>query len=144
MKNIQERIHSEIPISKAMAFEILGIEPQATRTRMKLEPNTNHLGTLFGGSLYALGALSCYSALLGLLEQRQVTTKNIVITHGDIDYLSPGTGDCEAIVKTDADDIEGLLKSLKVKKRGRITFTAEISQEGRGVALVNGTYLVRI
>jgi thioesterase domain-containing protein len=144
-QRLSDKILGEIPISRAMGFRIEEISEEGAECSLPLASNTNHLGTLFGGSLYSAGALSCYTALLGLLARIGFATNNIVITQGHIDYLAPGTGDARYVAKLPhAAAREAFERALKSKGRARMRVVTEVYLRGsEPIARIEGEYLVR-
>jgi thioesterase domain-containing protein len=145
LTEIQRKIHNEIPASKLLGFEIQKVSVGSAQTLLRLHPNTNHLGTFFGGSLYVQGALSCYAALLGLLRSHKILTNNIVIAHGDIDYLKPGIDDCVGHVAMTENKKEKVIDDLRSPQaRAWVELEAELKSQHTLVARIRGRYLVRL
>ena len=141
---ILTKLNSEIPQSKNLGLRLVDISEEQTHAMLPLATNTNHLGTLFGGSLFSAGALTCYSTLLGILARANLHTNNIVVIEGHIEYLKPGTGDCEVVVDVDTMAANEFVKSLRDQKRGKIAFTAEARLDGQAIAHIKARYLVRL
>ncbi len=92
---------------------------------LPLEPNRNHKGTLFGGSLYSAGALACYGLFLSSLAERGIQNNNIVIAEGNIRYLKPVTRDIE--IKAGWESAEAKDRFFQVllsKKKARVIMVA--------------------
>jgi thioesterase domain-containing protein len=140
---LQKKLEDDIPLARAMSFRVLELPDCGARTRLPLQGNTNHLNTQFGGSLYAAGALSCYTALLAILERGGCPTRNIVIAQGEIDYIAPAEGDCELRVQCPPEEARRFIGEMERKGRARLALEAVISCEGRDVARVRGRYLAR-
>ncbi len=142
---LQTQIHNDIPLSRHMGWELRRLDASGAQCFLPLMPNHNHLGTQFGGSLYAAGALSCYALVLGLLHSAKRITRDIVITEGQIRYLAPGTGDVtfDASVPEPEQKLR-FLESLANRGRARITVLAKAWIGKTCVAEVRGVYLVRL
>ena len=62
-------LHAKIPLTKAMGLRAIETGPRQIVLEAPLEPNINHLGSVFGGTLHALPTLACYaSGNEGLVE----------------------------------------------------------------------------
>ncbi|MEO5668745.1 MAG: YiiD C-terminal domain-containing protein [Bdellovibrionota bacterium] len=140
---LEAKIHAEIPLSRHMGFQVRKVHGEGATCFLPLAPNTNHLGTQFGGSLFAAGALSCYIALLGLLARLGLESGNIVITNGNIEYLAPGTGDVLLNARLPNEGRVDFEAQLHKKNRARIKIETEIVLHNDIVAKVFGEYLVR-
>jgi thioesterase domain-containing protein len=144
-RQLEAKILADIPIAKHLGFGVLSVHEQGADCRLPLAPNTNHLGTQFGGSLYSAGALSCYTALMGLLARRGLSSNNIVITNGQIEYLAPGTCDVRLEARLPQDELDTFATQLRNKGRARLKVIASIlDTSGKELAHVTGEYLVRL
>ena len=145
-ERIESKILGEIPMSKQMGFRVTRIFEDGADCFLPLESNSNHLGTQFGGSLYSAGALSSYTALLGLVSRLGLATNNIVITEGHIEYFSPGTGDVELQARLPlGNERKEFEEKLKTNGRARMKLCTEIfiRSSTDPIARVLGEYLVR-
>jgi len=86
-------LHEQIPLTRAMGVSVRSWDGQRLWISAPLEPNHNHLGTAFGGSLSALATLAGYSLLWLLLGDREA---HIVIRDSSIRYRHPVRGDLHA------------------------------------------------
>jgi thioesterase domain-containing protein len=84
----------EIPISKSMGIRVISMGLDEAKIEIPLKLNTNHKGTVFGGSLYAGCAFACYGIFLSSLRAEGIQTNDIVISEGTIKYLAPVDADC--------------------------------------------------
>jgi thioesterase domain-containing protein len=144
-QQLESKILADIPIAKLMGFQVISVNESGADCRLPLAPNTNHLGTQFGGSLYAAGALSCYTALMGLLARRGLSSNNIVIAEGHIEYLSPGKGDVRLEARLPIEGQDAFAVQLRQKGRARLKLeTSILDAANKMIARVKGEYLVRL
>src|SRR5690606_33240492 len=54
-------LHAKIPLARAMGVRVERCDSEGLVLTAPLEPNHNHLGTAFGGSLAALATLAGYA-----------------------------------------------------------------------------------
>ena len=85
---LQQTLHREMPISKAMGITVHDWDGQRLAMQMPLEPNRNHQYSAFAGSLNALCTAVGWGTVVMLLES-QGLTGNVVIRRGSIRYLRP-------------------------------------------------------
>lgn len=141
----EQALHRKIPLSHAMQMKVKELSLQRAVLTAPLDPNINHVGTGFGGSLYAMGALSCYALFLEISRQAGVDSDALVIQRGEIEYLAPVEGDFESVVNApSAGEMRLFHESLKKRGRGRLNLTAEIQVEGEVKARFSGDYVSRI
>jgi len=143
VKTIETQIRQTIPMADAMNFSIQFASPLKTTTLLPLKENHNHLGTLFGGSLYAACALSSYACLLMALREENLPHFEIVIVEGKIKYLRPGTGDALAEAWTGANDYKIFLESLRSQGKARIVYVAELKIGDKVLCRFEGLYQVK-
>ncbi|WP_197530286.1 YiiD C-terminal domain-containing protein [Bythopirellula polymerisocia] len=85
---LQQTLHREMPISKAMGITVYDWDGERLSMQMPLEPNRNHQYSAFAGSLNALCTAVGWGTVVMLLES-QGLTGNVVIRRGSIRYLRP-------------------------------------------------------
>lgn len=146
----QKRIHDEIPLSRAMGVQLYSWDGKALVVSAPLEPNQNHQGTGFGGSVYAVAVTAAW----GLTELSLADLGlrgSVVVQNGTIDYVEPVTMDFYAVCRLPGDEIpERFRKSLARHGKGRLDLTAEVFlgepsavPSGDPVAVFQGRFVVR-
>jgi thioesterase domain-containing protein len=88
LPELQATIEREIPLCAQMGIAVRSFDDRGLVVEAPLQPNRNHRGTAFAGSLNAL----CTTAGWGhvyLLLQRQDLTGGVVIRRSSIKYLKP-------------------------------------------------------
>lgn len=126
LARFKKRINEVIPLTRSLAVDLVAYDGRQLLVSAPLEPNHNHQGTAFGGSLYSVAVVSAW----GLLELQLVDaglTGNILIQSGEMDYLEPVDGDFYALCAlTDEDLMRRFHKSLARHGKGRLNLTAQI------------------
>ncbi|MFI5338120.1 MAG: YiiD C-terminal domain-containing protein, partial [Opitutales bacterium] len=89
-------LHEQIPLTRAMGLRVAESSPERLVLEAPLEPNRNHLGTAFGGSLHTLPTLACYGALWMVLFEAGIDG-HVVVKSSHADYRRPVTGILRAI-----------------------------------------------
>lgn len=62
-RELETYLHAHIPLSLAMRVSVEEASPQLVVLGAPLLPNTNHRGTVFGGSASALAILAAWALL---------------------------------------------------------------------------------
>ena len=138
-RQIQELLHSKIPITRAMGVKVEDYDGERLVLSAPLEPNVNHLGTAFGGSLHALAVLSGYGLLWLELQE---TESHIVIRASSISYERPVQGEIRAIcVRPNEEALAEFKKSFQQKGKARISLTAIIEDRGHTAVRFQGTFV---
>ncbi|MDG2471654.1 MAG: YiiD C-terminal domain-containing protein [Pseudomonadales bacterium] len=87
-------VEEHLPLGRAMKISVTEFNGQQLSLSAPLVHNNNDKGTAFGGSLYCLAVMSCWSWFyLRCLDTRiePIGAPNIVVTKASIDYLLPVT-----------------------------------------------------
>ncbi|MCB1277740.1 YiiD C-terminal domain-containing protein [Prosthecobacter sp.] len=94
LRDTERFLHEQIPLTKAMGVTLESYDGTQLVVTAPLEPNHNHLGTAFGGSLSALTTLTGYAMLWLQLGDRDA---HIVIRESTIRYRRPVCGVLRAV-----------------------------------------------
>ncbi len=78
-------------MARAIGVEVVKLSADEVELLAPLEPNHNHMGTAFGGSLGAMLILACYGWFFNRLGEAGKSC-HVVIKSGQTDYLKPVTG----------------------------------------------------
>ena len=88
---LQQFLRDRIPLSTAMAIDVVAAEPDGVTLGAPLEPNINHRDTVFGGSAAAVAILSAWG-LLFLRLRDEHPNATIVIQRHAMRHLRPIAG----------------------------------------------------
>jgi thioesterase domain-containing protein len=140
-KTLQQDLLRQIPISQALGITVAEASLDEIAIAAPLNPNLNHRGTAFGGSIAALAILSGWSLVYIRLEA--VNEKPIiVIQHSEVRYLKPILGPFTARAHlTDARKWSHFRESLSRHGKARIKVTVEIDAETGLAAAFRGVYV---
>jgi thioesterase domain-containing protein len=134
-------VHQTVPILGAMGIQVIESVPGRAEALLPLEPNTNHVGMAYAGSLFSvaevLGGLLAFSSFL--LEGYAPLVKSM-----SIDFLRPALTAVRASVEMSADEIERIRAEAQVSGRSNYELTAIlIDENGVTVATTVGQYQLR-
>ncbi|MBE01887.1 thioesterase domain-containing protein [Marinobacter lutaoensis] len=147
---LQKRIHDEIPLSRALGIELQSWDGRTLVLSAPLEPNRNHQGTGFGGSVYAAAVTAAWG-LTELALSDLGLKGHVVVQSGTIDYLEPVASDFFVVCRLPGGEIpERFRKSLARHGKARLDLTAEVFcgtpspvPAGEPVAVFQGRFVVR-
>ncbi len=94
LRDTERFLHEQIPLTQTMGVKLESYDGEQLVVTAPLEPNHNHLGTAFGGSLSALTTLTGYAMLWLQLGDRNA---HIVIRESNIRYKRPVRGMLRAV-----------------------------------------------
>jgi len=138
---LQDYLHTHIPLSAAMAVEVQVATPDRVRLAAPLAPNINHRETVFGGSASALAILSAWALLhLGLRAER--IEARLVIQRNSMSYDLPMPGEFSAEAEAPAPERwQRFLATLARHRRARIGVRSMVSCQGRPVGEFEGDFV---
>lgn len=145
-QTLQTRLQIEIPISKAMAVEVLEVARDGVRVKAPLAPNINHQSTAFGGSVHSLAVLSCWSLVTVTLDEVGADVEYVVIQDSKIDYQVPVASDFTAQSSwIDAGDRDRFLRMLQKHGRARVELQSFVkSEHGEVCASLTGRFVAQV
>lgn len=150
LAQFQQRINDTIPLTKALGVRADHYDGETLVVSAPLEPNHNHQGTGFGGSLYSVAVVAAWGCVeLKLADFGLVG--NVVVQSGEMSYAGPVAGDFQAVGQLPSEhDLARLQKSLLRHGKGRLTVTAEVfatspsgEPEGEALATFEGRFVVQ-
>lgn len=132
-------LHAQIPLTRAMGVTVESWDGQKLVLQAPLEPNHNHLGTAFGGSLSALATLAGYCLLWLVLEDRQA---HIVVRESSIRYKSPVRGALRAVCQRPAQQaMEVFQRKFTDTGRASLVLHAIIEEDGKACVEFEGCFV---
>jgi thioesterase domain-containing protein len=141
---LKAKLQAEIPLVNYLNFEFIEATHERVHMKAGLAGNTNHKGTAFGGSLYVLAVLSAYSLVYLGVHVEGVDTNNVVIQHGEIEYLAPVVADFEIVCEHVRPEIERKFFSALARwNKVRETFVARIECNGVLCARLTSVFVVK-
>ena len=84
----EQFLHKQIPITKQMGISVIVFTPSRVKISAKLEPNLNHKGTAFGGSINSLMTVCGWIMVYANIKEIDKDA-HIVIQKSSINYLVP-------------------------------------------------------
>jgi thioesterase domain-containing protein len=135
---LQEKIHRTIPLSAAMQFSIIELNPYSIIVGAPLQPNINIHGTGFAGSLYSVAILTGWALSTHIMSLHDMAGE-LVVGKAEIKYRAPVTDDfiCRAMVsETDSQIFQ---KDFESSGKARLNLTVDIGDGPN--AVVQGLYI---
>lgn len=139
LRETEQFLHQQIPITLAMGVQLEHYDGNQLILTAPLEPNHNHLGTAFGGSLSALATLAGYSLLWLLLGDRQA---HIVVKSSSICYLHPVTGGIRVICQKPPEAaVQDFRRAYASKGRARLQLQATVEEDQKVCVTFTGEFV---
>jgi len=132
---LQHRIDREITLAKPMGVIVESADDAGVVLRAPLAPNSNHKGTAFGGSLFALAVLAGWAWASRYLATQELAA-DAVIQESSMRFLAPVHGElCASVASPAAAEIDKFRRMLARAGRGRIRLRVDL-YHGRILAAV--------
>jgi len=140
---LETRILEDIVLARHIGVRVLTCEAGSVVLGAPLAANSNHHGTAFGGSLYALAVLAGWGVLTVELERRGVDAE-LVVQDGHIEYFVPVTSDFTArAALPEPTALDRCLRALARYGRARIEVSVVVEADGAEAVRLIGTYAIR-
>ncbi|HEY8932979.1 MAG TPA: YiiD C-terminal domain-containing protein [Rariglobus sp.] len=130
LSELESYLRDKIPLARAMGVRVeAGGSSGMLVLTAPLEPNHNHLGTAFGGSLSAVATLAAYALLWVELGDR---TAHIVVHRSEIVYHRAVRGEIRAICRRPPEaELAEFRRQFAATGKARIRLGATIEHAGR-------------
>src|SRR5690625_6040321 len=92
---LEAYMRENIPLARAMDVRFDELTPLSAQLSAPLEPNLNHHGTGFGGSLASLALLTGWAALRAAAHEAGINPLFVVRRYG-FEFLAPARGELVA------------------------------------------------
>jgi len=138
---LENYLHSHIPLSHAMQVAVVAIDPDSITLSAPLAPNINHRDTVFGGSASAVAILAAWSFLNTRLNNANFRSR-LVIQRNAMEYTHPIAGEFTACATLqNPGQWEEFLRTLARRGKARITVVTVIEFEGRAAGHFEGEFV---
>ena len=135
----QRFLHEQIPLTRAMEIAVEAWDGEQLVLTAPLEPNHNHLGTAFGGSLSALATVAGYALLWLLLESAEA---HIVVRESQIRYRRPVRGTLRAVCVRPAEaEWQGFRTRFAATGKADLKLAVEIVEGDEVCVRFSGTFV---
>ena len=141
---LQEKLHSEIPMTRLMQLEVASISSEKLITKAPLLININDKGTAFGGSLSTLTIISSWSMAFLISKEFKIEESSIVIKNNQTKFIRPVTKDiiCNTYMPTQS-ELSELKEKLNNKNSGSIKIYSQIIEDEKVCVEFEGTYVIK-
>ncbi len=145
IKELQNKLHNEIPLTKIMEIKIQNYTNQELITTASLGININDKGTAFGGSLSTTTIISGWSLCWLISKELGFDSNNIVIIKNETSFRRPVTKDIVCHTKKPSlEEIQILKEKLLTKKSASLKIKSKIIEDGEICVDFSGYYVIKL
>lgn len=133
-------VHAAIPALGRLGIEVLAMAPGAVDLRIPLEPNKNHIGTMYAGALVSLAEVPGGLLPLGMPELQVVP----IVTELNVQFLRAARSDATLHAAIPADELRQLARQAHEEGKAEFILETEALDADDNVVLrCTGTYQLR-
>ena len=145
INELQNKLYTEIPLTKMMEIKIQDYNEQELITTAPLNPNINDKGTAFGGSLSTITIISAWSLCWLISKELGFGSNNIVIIKNETSFKKPVTKDIVCHTKKlSFEEIKTLKQKLEIKKSASIKIESKIIENDEICVEFVGYYVIKL
>lgn len=139
------RMHTDIPILAAIGVRVLEARPGFVEVELPFEPNLNHFGAAYAGSLYTAAEVLGGQILRTSLDlDAELAGFVPVLKSSEIRYQRPARGRSRARATMSAEEVQRLRR--EVLAHGKVEYILEseiVADDDTVVATMSGVYQLR-
>jgi thioesterase domain-containing protein len=145
LEELERLIVEKMPITEHLEFSLAADEQGRVRASAPLQPNANHMGSAFGGSISMLATVTGWAMMHQVVEDAVEDMKErvqVMIQEGDIEYMRPIYDNISVICeRPDEDALERFQQMLDRWGRARLDLKCKIDAAGERAVTFIGRYV---
>lgn len=138
---LRQAMAAPFPFIARTGFEVVALRPGYCRARMPLEPNVNHIGTMYAGALYTLAEVPGGALSLATFDP---TSFYPVVRDMHIRFRAPAHTDVEVEVSLSPDEVERIRAEAEEHGRADWSWECQLTDaDGTVVTTTENHYQLR-
>ncbi|MBR9805437.1 hypothetical protein GYB62_02890 [bacterium] len=132
LQDLESFVQQHLPAAVALDLSVTDYNGRQLTAVAPLEKNFNDKRTAFGGSLYCVSVLACWSMLYLQCRERDIDP-DIVIVGANVRYFAPVKDEQFAAVCTGPEPAQwdSFFEVLRRKGRAKVALSAEVISAGK-------------
>jgi len=140
-ETIKKMTTKSIPFADRAGIDLVEFERGHVKMKIPLEPNKNHIGTMYAGALFTLAEIPGGAIFMSAFDMTKFFP---IVAEMTIKYLKPATTDIYVEVNMSEDEIERITNEANENGKSIFILEKELKDEnGEVVAITTGTYQAR-
>lgn len=138
-------LHEAIPIIGAMEIRMVEARPGFAEMELPFEPNRNHFGAMYAGSLYAVAELLGGQVVRASLDLDDELAGFVpLLKSSSIRFLLPARATVRARASLDSETLAQIRRDALERGKANYDIEAEIfAEDGTVLATTSGAYQLR-
>ena len=145
LEGLERLITEKMPITEHLEFSLVADDDGRVRASAPLQPNVNHMGSAFGGSLSMLATVTGWAMMHRVVEDAVEDMKRrveVMIQESDIEYMRPVYENISVVCeRPDEDTLERFQQMLDRWGRARLDLKCKIDAAGERAVTFIGSYV---
>jgi len=140
-ESMREGFKNAIPFGVRCGIDATSFNKENVTLRMPLEPNVNHIGTMYAGALFTLGEMMGGAvAMIYLLEHQLIP----IVKGLNIKFIKMAKTDITTTYAMGEDEVRRVIDECRERGKAEYTINLELKDaDGVVVAVTEGFYQVR-
>ena len=140
-ETIRKMTTKSIPFAERAGIDLVEFERGHVKMKIPLEPNKNHIGTMYAGALFTLAEIPGGAIFMSAFDMSKFFP---IVAEMTIKYLKPATTDIYVEVNMSEEEIERITNEATENGKSVFILEKELKDEnGVVVAITTGTYQAR-
>lgn len=138
---LQVYLHENMPATEAMGVTVESVDADSVTLRAPFEPNRNHRGTLYGGSLVSVAIAAGWATVFLGLRHGDIRAR-LVIQRANMEYIAPGNNFFFASATgLEAAAWESFQATLARRGRSRLSLSVNVCSDGVLIATLDAAFV---
>ncbi|OUS06693.1 thioesterase [Gammaproteobacteria bacterium 42_54_T18] len=140
-ETIRKMTTKSIPFAERAGIDLVEFKRGHVKMKIPLEPNKNHIGTMYAGALFTLAEIPGGAIFMSAFDMTKFFP---IVAEMTIKYLKPATTDIYVEVSMSEEEIERITNEATENGKSTFILEKELKDEnGVVVAITTGTYQAR-
>ena len=138
---MSKSLEETIPFVGRSEIHVEEIEVGYVKMRMPIEPNRNHVGTMYAGALFTLAEMPGGAIFVSTFDAKKFYP---IVKSMDIKYVKPATTDITVEVRLSKEDAEAIAAKAEAEGKADYEWACELKDaDGNVVAVTTNRYQMR-
>jgi len=140
-ESMRQGFKNSIPFAVRCGIDATSFDKDNVTLKMPLEPNINHIGTMYAGALFTLGEMMGGAvAMIYFMEHKLIP----IVKGLNIKFIKMAKTDITTTCAMGDDEVLRVIEECQQKGKAEYTINLELKdEEGIVVAVTEGFYQVR-
>ncbi len=136
-------LFADITPATALGISVSNYADGQIELAAPLQPNLNDKGTAFAGSISSMLVLTGWGVVTATLKEAGISA-DVLVVKSETEYTEPVRNTMTSEASISKKELGRILKELEIKKRSRVSLTAQLYSGSAVCAEMNAHYAILI